>query len=234
LRHVEEGYEGNVRVMLNYTQYDEGTGYGWFFDDVRVIVSRDGNNADTIEGNTADMWHLGTVEDAEGDETTAWKNVDPTTGVFRSGIDNSLVTTSIDLTNARSVYFNADFKFNINEQSGVPPDGFRVEITTDGGSTWMPLNMGARTSYGVSGDGYENSGEDIGNDWTTADSLPRLEVDLSDFSGYVVRLRFRVVTIEYDGYNHWEIDPDTEEIDFGGFYVNNVVVGGSSTVEEED
>ncbi|MFO7791519.1 MAG: hypothetical protein R6W73_00870, partial [Candidatus Saliniplasma sp.] len=224
---VSDEYRDSVRIKFNYTQYGSGTGYGWYLDDVRVTASRAGelNN----DGDPADMWDLVETTGHDGEDTTAWRNMDPETGELKGGIDNGLMTNSIDLTNARTVSLNAYFKFNINEQSGIPPDGFRVEITTDGGVTWMPVNVGVRTGYGVSGTGGEdsNSGADAGNGWTTADSLSRLETDLSDFSGNVVRLRFRVVTTNADDYEHVE-DPNED----AGFYIDEVSLSGSSTVED--
>ncbi|MEF8835383.1 MAG: hypothetical protein V5A76_04430, partial [Candidatus Thermoplasmatota archaeon] len=224
MRYVPEDYRDNVKIQFNYTQYGGGTGYGWYIDDVQTVVSR---GLTEVEGHHQDVWRLEeNVEDKDGSDTTAWFNAHPTDPegqYFKSGIDNSLITSSIDLTNARSVELSAFLKFNINNQSGAPPDGFRVEVTTDDGTTWMPINLGARSSWGVSGHGGNDSyqGVQAGNDWTTADSLSRLQTDLSDFRGEIIRLRFRMITStgSYEHYEESTADP--------GFYVDEVVLSGS-------
>lgn len=231
LRYVEDGYEDNVRLMFNYTQYGGGTGFGWYLDDVRVIVSR-GNNP--IMEHHRDVWRQDTVEGRDGSDTTAWINAHPDAfddenKYFMSGIDNSLITNSIDLTNARTAYMSAYFKFNINTASGAPPDGFRVEVTTDNGRTWSAINLGVRSAWGVSGTGGEDSyeGADAGNGWTTADSLTRLDTDLSDFRGEVIRIRIRMVTTNAAVYEHY-----AEAGEPPGFYVDDFVVSGSSVIED--
>ncbi len=215
-RYVPEDHRDEVRIKFNYTQYGKGTGVGWFFDDVKVIVSR-GEMA--FNGNLHDQWRFVNTTDIDGDQTQAWWNADDTGHFSALGIDNSLSTVSIDLTSAREATLGADFKFNINSADGKPPDGFRVEVTIDGGRTWMPLNLGVRTASNVSGSAATNY-------WVKAEDLDRLQVDLSDFSGYVIRIRFRVFTCSAPSYDHYEdIDQD------GGFYVNNVIVEGRSVAE---
>ncbi len=225
LRYVPEEHREDVRIKFNYTQYGGGTGFGWYLDDVRVVVSRGSN--EEINDNTRDMWQQVPTTGRDGHDTTAWWIGCETDG-FRGGLDNSLITNPIDLTNARTVEMSAHLKFNINRSSGAPPDGFRVEITTDNGRTWMPLNLGVRTAWGVSGTGGEDSyeGADVGNGWTTAESLRRLETDLSDFRGEVVRIRFRMYTTTASAYQHYD---DVGE-DYG-FFVDDFIVSGRSLVE---
>ncbi len=211
------GSRENVRVRFNYTQYGSGTGYGWFFDDVKLTVSRAPNA--NITDNMKDVWRQVTTDDHNGDDTTAWWNGEGTydpdnPSWFLKGIDNSLVSSPIDLTNAWTANLSAYFKFNINTLAGAPPDGFRVEVTTDGGITWTSINLGVRTASGVS-------------DWTDAEDLDRLNVDLSDFRGNVIRIRFRVFTCNAGTYAHYE----DEDAGFGGFYVDNVIVSGR-TIQE--
>ncbi|MGM0509591.1 MAG: CARDB domain-containing protein [Thermoplasmatota archaeon] len=231
LNYVPEGQRDEVRVRFNYTQYENGTGYGWFIDNVGISATRDDSGVgENVGPDMKDVWRRVYENDTHGNNNTAWWN-----GIenpdndgqeeFKPGIDNRLTTKSIDLTNARTANMSAYFKFNINGSSGAPPDGFRVEITLDNGVTWMPINVGTRTAYGVSGEGTDQSyqGLDAGNHWTTASSLQRLNVDLSDFSGETIKLRFRVVT-STGSYQHFEDDT----YDFGGFYVDDVVVSGES------
>ncbi len=205
------GSRENVRVRFNYTQYGSGTGYGWFFDDVKLVVSRD--TGAPITDNMKDVWRQVTTNGTDGEQTTAWWNGQGVYGEgdpwFLPGIDNSLITTPIDLTNARTAFLEAYFKFNINTAAGAPPDGFMVEVTTDGGRIWNRLNDGSRAAEGV-------------YDWTRAEDLDRLNVDLSGFRGNVIRIRFRVFTCNASTYNNFE----DEHAGFGGFYVDNVIVSG--------
>ncbi len=230
----------DVKVKFAYYQYGGGTGYGWYIDDVRVEVSRsDLNYPDT---NTSDVWNLTNSDSHSGD--WAWSNVDPYTGFMKAGIDNSLITKPIDLTNARWAEFSAYFKFNINTLDGAPPDGFRVEITTDNGVTWDVMTLGVRSAWNVSGaeddasdgniDGKSYSGIIDPDDpyanatWVEAGTLTRLNIDLSAYSGEAVQIRFRVVTTLVDPASAYEHYAD-DTVGFGGFWVDDVIVRGETT-----
>ncbi len=241
LKYVPAEYRDQVRIKFNYTQYGAGTGYGWYIDDVKVVVTRAGDDSSNIGNDTMDVWQYVTTTDRYGNTTHAWWNGDPTTGYFRGGIDNSLSTVPIDLTSAYSASFSAYFKFNINTSSGAPPDGFRVEVSLDNGLSWIAINLGVRAAWGVSATGSDSDDGTIDgksytglpddsktasevNYWVSAGTLTRLNVDLSAFSGNVILLRFRVVTTSASSYQHY--DQDTG---WGGFYVDDVVVKGEST-----
>ncbi len=207
----------SVRVRFYYKQYGGGvTPGGWWIDDVGIVVTREGD-VDDSGPDMHDVWQRVLTQGRDGDTTWAWRNMDPETGWFRSGIDNRLVTVPIDLRNALTANLTADFKFNINTAGGRPPDGFRVEVSTNNGLRWSAINLGVRSASGVSG--YEED-----NYWVKAGELSRLNVDLSDFSGNVILLRFRVVTCGANAYDHFE----DGTLDFGGFFINNVMVYGQT------
>jgi len=241
LSHVPTGYRDEVKVKFNYTQYGGGTGYGWYFDDVRVEVSRP--NYFNPDSNSQDIWNLTTAQAHSGNYS--WANYDPDDpDMLKAGIDNYLMTTPIDLTNAKTAYLSAYLKFNINEDSGAPPDGFRVEVSTDNGVTWTSINLGVRSSWGVSGTGSDaddgnvsdgktytglcDSGDEIADDyWVEMNTLSRVNIDLSSFSGNAIHVRFRMATCGHAAYehnnNHNQVDPG-----FGGFYVDDVIVYGET------
>ncbi len=252
LNYVPTAYRDEVKVKFNYTQYGGGTGYGWYIDDVRVTVCRSDLVMPTI--NTQDIWNLTTSQAHSG--THSWSNIDPNDPTqLKAGIDNYLMTTPIDLTNAKSSYLSAYLKFNINEDSGAPPDGFRVEISKDNGVTWISINLGVRTGGGVSGtgkdaddgnplddktytgltDSYNRNNSDAVNlaaaqadgYWVGMGTLSRVNIDLSSFSGNAIHIRFRTVTCSHTAYEH---NNNHNQVDpgFGGFYVDDVIIYGET------
>ncbi len=230
-------FVGQPKVRINFTLvlWGGGGGGGWWVDNVEVRVSR----GDTIplKGSSRDQWVLTKMDAHRGN--FSWWNGNPETKYFIGGLDNSLYTRSIDLTNARNATLSSYFKFNINSASGRPPDGFRVEISDDNGVSWKAINFGARACWGISGndpdamdgipgDGKSFTGINSGNYWVEAGSLTRLNCDLIGWSGSVIKVRFRVVTAsdknEFFGAKHYE----STTIGFGGFYVDDVIIHGYS------
>jgi hypothetical protein len=233
-------YRNEVKVKFNYTQYGQGTGYGWYLDDVRVTVTRS-NNVNPVN-TTQDVWNRTNATHHSGNYS--WANVDPVTGQMKPGIDNYLMTTPIDLTRAKNAYLSAYFKFNINRQDGAPPDGFLVEVSTNGGVTWSAVNHGVRSCYGLSGTGLTQEGNvaisglpDSLNPaqaaaygyWASASTMSRLNVDLGRYIGNQVYLRFRVVTCNHEAYTHNDnVNSGIPTPPFGGFYVDDVNVYGET------
>lgn len=244
-------YKTGARMVLKYLQFGGGTGNGWYIDDVKLDVSR--SDGTSISADTKDIWDLTAGGHLGGN---CWGNVDPDTGFVRTGLDNSLITQPIDLTNARNAYLSAYFKFNFNTVSGAPPDGFRVEISTDGGAAWMTLNLGIRSSWGISGTGTDSedgvnydgrsytgltdtynpsssvavnlaAAQDDGY-WVRAGSLSRLSIDISPWSGHQVILRFRMVTNNLPELLYPHSNNAFFDPGFGGFYIDDVNVYGET------
>ncbi|MFO7618834.1 MAG: Ig-like domain-containing protein [Thermoplasmata archaeon] len=228
LQHVPIANRGDVRMKFNYTQWGNGTGYGWYIDDVRV----------TVTGGGRDLWEMVKTTDLNNQETTAWYNRDPNPALnnlsVAAGIDNYLMTQPIDLTNARSAFLSALVKFNFNTADGAPPDGFRIEVTSNNGVTWDPINLGVRASWGVSGTGTDDDDGNIdgksytglpeGNYWVDVGTLTRVNTDLSSFSGNVIQIRFRLVTNDHPSYLHYA----DNTVGFGGFFIDDVTVMGET------
>ena len=95
-----------------------------------------------MTNSVGDMWALTSSQRHTGNYS--WGFRDPASGYLPGGVDSSLWTKPIDLTNARDATLSAFFKFNINSTAGRPPDGFRVEISNDTGVSWKALSLGAR------------------------------------------------------------------------------------------
>ena len=196
LKYAPSAYRSEVRIRFNCTQYMDGTGYGYYLDDVEVI----------IRSGSLDYWGLTTFDAYSG--AYSWWNTDlnaHANGMLPEGVDNSLMTAPIDLTNAKEAQLEAMFKFNINDGGGFPPDGFRVEVTSDNGESWVPINFGARTAWGVSGSDptlpKSYTGYDEGDNWVSSDTLLRLNADLTGWIGRQIRVRFMVVTTLENSYS---------------------------------
>jgi hypothetical protein len=234
---------GQPRVRINFTLvlYGGGSGGGWWVDDVEVRVSR--INRNPVEDSSRDQWEWTNRHSHSGE--FSWWNHNATTDHLSGGLDNSLYTRAIDLTNARNATLTAYMRFNINTSSGRPPDGFRVEVTSDNGRIWKPINLGARTSWGVSGkgadtddnvtDGKSFAGIDPdGDGWIEAGTLTRLSTDLSGWRGSVIELRFRVITSTDDNPfwsgAHYQ-DPGAG---FGGLSIDDVIIYGESLQAENE
>jgi len=237
------GYE-YVRVRFQYFEYNGGSGGGWWVDDVLVKASRPDNTSVTNESN--DQWEITDTDAYSG--TQCWYNVNPSTGYFKGGIDNSLMTQTIDLTSAAQVTLSAMMKFNFNEslKGARPPDGFRVEVKIAGEDEWQSVTQGVRSAWGLSGSGNDlddnesdykaYTGLELNSNkegWVEAGSLSRLNVDLSGWRGTVIQIRFRLVTASdsnlYFGDHHYEDDPSST---WGGMYIDDVQVYGKSIQEQ--
>jgi hypothetical protein len=227
--------QSNLRVRFLYMWSTWGDGGTYFIDDVKVRVTR--NDTTAVTSTSSDQWMYSNSDSHSGDYS--WWIRDPSTGYLAGGLDNSLYTRPIDLTGARNATFSAYFKFNINATASRPPDGFRVEISSDNGVTWKAINLGVRAAWGVSGseadadDGIPNDGKsytglDPDNDyWVSADTLTRLNVDISGWAGSVIQMRFRVVTASDtnpDFGNHYE----DGTAGFGGIYMDDIIISGFS------
>ncbi len=210
LSYIPVGYRDEVRIVFNYTQWGGGMGEGWWIDDVQLKVSRSDSVSPIDHKDVWDLVNMTAMGNTSHSGDFCWSNMDPTTGFMMSGIDNSLQTMPIDLTGAKSAYLSAYVKFNINTDDGYPPDGFRVEISNNGGMTWDAINQGYRTASGTM-------------DWTSIGDLTEINVDLTSWRGYQIVIRFRVCTNTDPGYAHYA-DASSD----GGFYVDDVQVKGES------
>ncbi|MEM3341241.1 MAG: carbohydrate-binding protein, partial [Thermoplasmata archaeon] len=230
-----------IQIIFLYIYVSPGNGGGWWIDDVTVT----GRRADTaaVVSGVEDVWELTSTDAYSGTHCWRIKNPnDPVNNYLPGGLDASLYTRPIDLTNAETAYLEARFKFNINPEAGRPPDGFRVEVSNDNGKTWISMTYGVRAAWNVSGaepdvsvndpapDGKSISGLDPDGDyWVKASTLTRLNVDLSGFRGQVIIIRFRVFTANATNpyfTNHYA--KPVSQVGFGGFYLDDVFVSGTS------
>ncbi len=170
VRQAPSGHSG--RILLYQDDMEAGLN-GW--------------TTQALSGTVDDLWHH-TSTDANS-PVTSWWCARETQGNYQTGnrILNALVSPEIDLSNAIAP-LTLEFAENYNTEAGW--DFCHVEISTDGGNTWLRLREG------VAG----NS-----NGWVTA------QLDLSPYAGQVLRLRFLFDTTDNIGndFPGWWIDDVT-------------------------
>jgi hypothetical protein len=228
-----------MKIRFSFYTWGYGNGGSWEIDDITVTTQRDDNMI--AWWNYPDNWEYYSWQDGidppamrPHSGTHMWWNHDSLArNDFPSGIDDGLRSPSINLSNAKNPRLSAYFKFNIDGADGRPPDGFRVEGSSDNGMTWTPLNEGPRASWGISGhwskegkspDGKKAAGgiQDGGGDstapvWVEAGTLWKLETNLTNWAGKVIILRFRVVT---------DLDPShyASDATFKGLAIDDIIV----------
>lgn len=193
-----------------------GSEMGWYLDDIQFKVSSAWNpegpgywnlvSASQLEDEMGitpnENYHDRTLGTEEG-HYWIFTTVDGGQDRLPQGVDSSLYTSSISLSNAVNPELTAYIRFNLDENEQQPPDGFRVEISSDDGRSWAPLTSGRRSGWGASGDaGYYSGETEDGSDygWVSSQSLLRLNTDLSAWRGRNVIIRFRVFTNFHDNY----------------------------------
>jgi hypothetical protein len=154
----------------------------------------------------------------------------------RKSVDNSLYLR-IDLSGVKTATLITYIRFNVNiDEAGLPPCGFRIEVSSDNGETWTCLNKGASAGIGVSGTDYSSSKTDTGVTdtptepersyyWVRTTTMKRMNCDLTPFTGSGIILRFRVIINNVNTAKPWEGGS------FLGLYIDDIMVIGSSTTK---
>ncbi len=190
---------------------------GWYLDDVKIMITSDGSKdlwqLHNFGGTGATKAHSGNYAWAYGISNDNW--------ALPAGVDSSLITKQVDLTNARTAYLYFWIRFNLNPAAGVPPATVRVEISDDNGMTWSSITYGVRIGWGASGTGGISGTSDNGEyGWVKANTLYRINCDISGWAGKSVMIRFRVVTNATDTPTYANSD------DPYGVFIDDVVVYG--------
>ncbi|MBS3790024.1 MAG: type IV pilin [Candidatus Thermoplasmatota archaeon] len=212
-----------IRVVFLTAQIgnaSEGDWYpemGWYIDNVQVRVTREFDGAVPDDGNgywmrvnesevqekfPGDIDEKNYTDNTPGEDGDGyyWMFAQNNSGepALPKGVDASLYTSRIDLSNAENPRLNAHVKFNLDNRSGVPPPGFRIDISEDGGRSWDELTYGVRGGWGVSGDNehgnYSGVSDEEGYGWVHTDTLTRIDAELDGWRDEIVMLRFRVFT----------------------------------------
>lgn len=126
---------------------------------------------------------------------------DSPTGNYPSNTTSTLTqNTSVDLTNA--VY--AELQFYAKWSIEPDYDYAQVLISNDNGNTWIPLCG----NYTTAGSPYQDYGQPVyhgfQNNWV------KELIDLSNFTGHTIRIRFKIASDSY--------------VQYDGFYVDDMVI----------
>ncbi len=161
-----------------------------FFDDME-----NGINGWTIEVYSGDdLWHQ-TETNFNSPSHSWWCGLEGT-GTYNTGsqVSTAIISPVIDLTTIIDTIITLQFFENYDTEPGY--DCCMVDVTTDGGATWIPMRgiLGTAAPSGTSGG------------WITS------VLDLTSFVGYEIQIRFYFDTT--DGINN----------NYPGWFFDDVIV----------
>ncbi|MBL7180144.1 MAG: immune inhibitor A [Desulfobacterales bacterium] len=150
-------------------------------------------HSDHIDRNrhTTQLWHYG---QGEGDSRNYNTFPRPNCGVIES--------PSVNLTSATSAFLSFWSWYQTNDNESY--DKKLVQISTDGGSNWVPLKQILRSQGNPPGDPWQ-----------------QILIDLSSYAGQPIKIRFKFDTcncIVNNNYNGW--------------YIGDVVISGAFPVDK--
>nr|WP_189655344.1 immune inhibitor A domain-containing protein [Bacillus sp. HNG] len=129
-------------------------------------------------------------------------------------VDHKMVA-EIDLTGADKATLDFDAWYNIEQDW----DYAMVQVSTDGGETWISLSSD-RTSSTLDPDGYPAIKENLPGYTGSSNGWVHETIDLSDYAGQKIQLQFRSMT-------DWATNLD-------GFFTDNVTVKADADVVFSD
>ncbi len=166
-----------------------------------------------LDGTTDDLWHLVTTDCHS--PTHAWWCGSDSSGTYATGnhVSTALVSPEIDLTGALAPLVLEYYEIYFTEPSW---DFCNVDISTDGGGSWIEL----RSTSGMSGG------------WNL------VSIDLSPYAGETVHIRFHFDSTDglYNDYAGWwvdDVDVTTRGVSWLVFNPaeSSLPAGGIDTVE---
>lgn len=204
---IQPGDEIKYVISVDNGQYLSNDTVTKIYGQAQIVFS---DNANSLSNWTNSGW--ATTSSAYYSASSSI--TDSPNGNYSNNQDKSIeLTNGVDLNNAvaASVSFYAKWEIEADW------DWVQFEISTDGGSTWIP-QCGNYTNLGVSDQGAAD-GEPLYDGFQT--TWIKEEIDLTDYLGQTIKARFRLVS---DG-------GVTED----GFYYDDFeinVVYGTSAIEE--
>ena len=135
-------------------------------------------------------------------------------GNYSNNINKTITMNNPDLTNALGANMSFWAKWEIEENW----DYVQVEVSNDGGNTWTP-QCGKYTNLGVA-DQNAADGEPLYDGFQT--TWVKEEIDLSDYLGSTIIVRFKIVSDQY---------VNEEGYFFDDFEINVMI--GANSIENE-
>ncbi len=152
----------------------------------------------------ADQWHLSSARNHTTGGGHSWKCGDPGGGSYADGSDGVLEILPVALGTGASLAF---WHWIAAEEGGAGQawDGGLVEISTDGGSSWNPLQPSGGYTHAIIANPASPfpAGYPV---WSGSYGWRQATIDLSAYAGQVVRIRFRFGSDGYMTYEGWYID----------------------------
>jgi hypothetical protein len=194
-------------VMLYLTLSDPATQYVGHMM-TRMYVGGIFNNVEAGEGTwthagTNDQWHISTQRNHSPNGQQSWKCGDTGGGNYSSGEDATLTTDEFNLAENSMLTFWHWMQAELSQSyPGQCYDGGIVEITTNGGQSWVPITPSSGYPYITRGSGPFGTGVSVFSgihDWE------QVYFDLSAYSG-TVQIRFHFGSdgaVEMEG---WYVD----------------------------
>jgi hypothetical protein len=171
------------------------------------VDAEDGVQDVTHQAGTSgmvDQWHLSALRDHTTGAGHSWKCGDAGSGTYADGSDGVLDLLPVALGTGASMRF---WHWISAEEGGTGQawDGGLVEISTDGGASWSPLQPVGGYTHAIINNPASPfpAGYPV---WSGSYGWRLAEFDLSGYAGNVVRLRWRFGSDGYMTYEGWYID----------------------------
>lgn len=188
---------GNLSTNPKYAPYSTNkfrvSKVKYFFDNV--------TEDNWMHEGTKNLWNLTSANYFS--KKYCWWNGNFTTSKYEDNTNDSLITPSINLTDAKTAYLAFRHYYNFYYKRGKANDGGIVEATKDNGKTWnqifpidgYPVMFSENNPLGkISGYGGKN------NRWK------KELFDLKDYVGKIIKIRFHFASDSSDTSLGWFID----------------------------
>ncbi len=203
---ISSGQAFSYILRVNNGSYDNNDTITKFFGSTTVLYS---NNGSSVSGftSTGGNWGISNTEFVSAPNSIT----DSPNGNYNDFSYKTLtLNNTINLSTALSASLNFWTKWEI--EAGY--DYVKVEVSNDGGSTWIPL-CGKYTKPG-------NSNQDLGN--PLYDGVQSVwvfeEMSLNNYIGQTIKIRFQLVSDQF--------------LSFDGFYFDDLAVNIISTTKIDE
>ena len=186
---VNYGDEFSYTITVTAGEYSVSKTFTKQFYETEIIISDDGNS---IDNWTTSSWN---ITDETFVSSTHSITDSPLTDYSNDANSTITLTNAIDLTDINNPTLTFWAKWDIENDW----DYVQLSISTDDGSTWIPLS-GNYTNLGTGS--FQPQGEPL-YDNSTANAWVNEEIDLSSYIGESVKFKYQLVSdgaVTLDGF----------------------------------